>query len=302
MRYIFGPVKSRRFGVSVGIDLSPKIKSCNFDCLYCELEKGKKTDYIQNEPSPKEIIQELKEFFSKNPYPDVITITANGEPTLYTKLDTLIDLLNSIKKSSKTLILSNASTIPNPKIRKTLSKLDMVKLSVDAVSDTIFKKVDRPLKNISITQIISGIKSFRKIFNGELIIEVLIVKNINDDIEEIKNIAQILREIKPDRVDIGTIDRPPAYNVDAVSSQKLEELAEYFYGLNVFVIKRKQSNLKKFSLDEKDLLKTLKLRPLPKEDILELFDIGTINKLKDLKKRGLLKEKKIGNIVFMCVN
>ena len=302
MKYIFGPVKSRRFGVSLGIDLSPKIKSCNFDCLYCELNKAKKTDFIKNEADPEDILLELKDFLSKNPYPDVITITANGEPTLYTKLDTLIKQLNKIKGKSKTLILSNGSTIYREDIKEALKKLDMVKISLDAVSESIFRKIDRPLKSISIKKIIDGIKNFRKIYNGELIIEILVVKDINDTDTEMKKIASVLKKIKPDRVDIGTVDRPPAYNVKPVDDRKLEELSKYFEGLNVLIARRNIDTQKKFSLIEDEIIRTLQIRPMPEEDMINIFDNNTLNLIKVLKSKGILKEKKVGNIKFIYAN
>ena len=111
MKYIFGPISSRRFGMSLGIDLSPDEKSCNFDCIYCELEKGEKTDTIKNPPQVEDIINDVKKGFEKFQF-DVLTITANGEPTLYPYLDELVDKLKIFDK--KLLILSNSSTIKFP--------------------------------------------------------------------------------------------------------------------------------------------------------------------------------------------
>ena len=100
---IFGPIPSRRFGISLGIDLSPSKKQCNFDCLYCELEGAKTVDKMDTYPSVKDIINAVKESFLNHPKIDVITITCNGEPTLYPKLNELVDELNKIKKETKIL-------------------------------------------------------------------------------------------------------------------------------------------------------------------------------------------------------
>jgi wyosine [tRNA(Phe)-imidazoG37] synthetase (radical SAM superfamily) len=140
---IFGPIPSRRFGMSLGIDLSPSIKQCNFDCLYCELEKAK-TVSKQTEVVPvKDIVEALKTALLNHKDLDVITFTANGEPTLYPYLEELIDEIEKIKGDIKTLILSNGANIYEKKIQKLLTKIDIVKLSLDCVSDKCFKKLDR---------------------------------------------------------------------------------------------------------------------------------------------------------------
>ena len=291
MKYIFGPIYSRRFGVSLGIDLSPDKKRCNFDCLYCELNKAKPVSFYDNPPKPDEIIKEVKDFLNKNPEPDVITITANGEPTLYPYLDEIIDNINKIKKEAKTLILSNASTISRANIRKTLKKFDIVKLSLDAASEKFFKKIDRPLKNISIKEIVEGIKIFRKEFSGFLVIEILIVKYINDSEENIKQIAEVLKDIKPDRVDIGTVDRPPAYRVFPVSNEKLHYLASFLKDFNVNVVERKYEKSFEFDLTEEEILKTLIKRPLTKEDIENTFSLETLKRFENLVSEGKILQK-----------
>ncbi len=302
MKYIFGPVHSRRFGISLGIDLSPEIKSCNFDCLYCELEKAKPIDKIEKEGNVNEIINEVKEFLSTNPEPDVITVTSNGEPTLYSQLDKLIEKLNEIKGNSKTLILSNASTISDEKIRKALKKFDMVKLSLDAADQKTFKKVDRPLEGINVEHIIEGIKKFREEYTGTLIIEILVVKNVNDTEENIKNLSKVLKDIKPDRVDLGTIDRPPAYRVEPVSNEELYHLASFLNGLNVVVVKRKDSKTPKYSLSKEEIIKTLSTRPFSEDDIKSIFDKDTQKIFETLLKTKKVKEKKVGNLKFYSTN
>lgn len=299
-KYLFGPVLSRRFGLSLGIDLSPDKKSCNFDCLYCELEKAKPVNRIEKEPDPKDIISELSDWLSKNKYPDVITVTANGEPTLYSHLQELIESINQIKGPSKSLILSNGSTINDTNIRNALKKFDIVKLSLDAADQKTFEKIDRPLKGIEIDKIIEGLVSFRKEYYGTLVIEVLIVKNINDKDEIIQKIAEACRRIKPDRVDISTIDRPPAYRVEPVSNQRLYEIATFFKDININIATRKDGgNVEKVHLSEDEIIHTFKNRAYTENDINSLFDDDTKKEIYRLVKEGVLKERNIGNIKFL---
>ncbi|MDM7273162.1 radical SAM protein [Sulfurihydrogenibium azorense] len=299
-KYIFGPVLSRRFGLSLGIDLSPEKKSCNFDCLYCELEKARPIDKIENQPDPDDIVKEVHDYLSKNHYPDVITTTANGEPTLYTRLNELIDKLNKIKGSSKTLILSNGSTINNPTVREALKKFDIVKLSLDAADQKTFEKIDRPLKGIKIDDIIKGMISFRKEYKGSLVLEVLVVKHINDKKEVIEKIVEAAKKINPDRIDISTIDRPPAYRVFPVDNQTLYEIAKMFEGLNVNVATRKSGgSVQKVHLDKEDIIKTFKNRAYTESDIETLFDDETKKNILDLLSQNQLKFYTVANLKFI---
>ncbi len=270
MRYTFGPVNSRRFGLSLGIDLSPDQKSCNFDCVYCELSGAKPTDKISNPPKVKEVIKEVKESLCKFPDIKVITITSNGEPTLYEHLDELVNGLNKIKEDKKLLILTNSSTICDEKVQKALLKIDIVKFSLDCASTKCFKKIDRPLKGIDITDITKCMVEFSNIFTNTLIVEILVVKGINDNKKEMREIYQVLKDIKPHRVDIGTIDRPPAYKVEAVDEKKLEELSHCFDNIAISLI-RKNIPDKKENFSKEEILNLLSHRPQSEWDIEYFF-------------------------------
>lgn len=286
-RYIFGPVNSRRFGLSLGIDLSPDQKSCNFDCLYCELSVAKRVDHIINPPKVDEIIKELQKELTKNSKIDVITITANGEPTLYSELDDLVRKINEIKNGKKLLILSNASTIMDREVQNSLMDIDIVKLSLDCASKECFKRVDRAVGDLEIDSIIEGMKEFRKHYKGEMVVEVLIVKGVNDNEDEMKRLNSVLQEIRPDRVDIGTVDRPPSYQVEAVSQKRLEELSRVFEQLPVHIV-RKSVPKSKVDFTKENLLETLRLRPQSEDDVNQLFSERSKMILKEL-----LDEKKV---------
>ena len=297
MKYIFGPLASRRFGMSLGIDLSPDEKSCNFDCIYCELAKAIKTDKITNPPKVDEVIAELKEAMCKFDF-DVITITANGEPTLYPYLDELIDAINEIKGEKKLLILSNASTIERQDVRDSLSKLDIVKLSLDSVNEQTFKKIDRPMKSIELKNIIDGLIKYSQNCSNELVLEVLVVKGINDKVEEFTLLNRVINQINPARVDISTIDRPPAYDVEALTYEELHELASEIKNQTVFIASRKNIDAKKESFNEDDILKTLSKRPFTKADIEDVFDAKTKERFDALLVSGMIETVKVGNINF----
>jgi wyosine [tRNA(Phe)-imidazoG37] synthetase (radical SAM superfamily) len=284
---IFGPIPSRRFGISLGIDLSPSSKQCNFDCLYCELEPARTMPTMKEYPSVQEVVDAVKESFEKHPKIDVITVTANGEPTLYPKLDELIDALDEIKGQAKTLILSNGSTIYHDSTFQTLLKFDTVKLSLDCVSQKCFKKLDRIHDDIDVEKIVQGMIAFSKQTCQEFVLEVLFVKDLNDKEEEVMALYEAIKKIHPHRIDIGTIDRPPAYKVQPVSFEFLEHVADTFEGLNVNIAyKKRPKQLNDYS--EAEILSMLKRRPLTQEDIDNMFTVSSQEIL-----HRLVKESKI---------
>ncbi len=298
MQIVFGPVYSRRFGLSLGVDLSPQLKQCNFDCLYCELAPAATVaEQIKVIPL-KEIIDEIEKHL--NDTIDVITLTANGEPTLYPYFDALVAQLAKMKGKTKTLVLSNSSHLDDRAVFHSLLQLDKVKLSLDAVSQKVFKKLDRPHSGIKIETILQKLQEFSEIYTGELYIEILFVKGLNDTQEEITLLNEVLKNLKKvTRIDIGTIDRPPAYPVEGVRYEKLYAIASLFdRKLPIHIVTRKKHTAKKLSLNEETLLNTLDKRPLTLEDIEELYDEKSIKTFKKLLKEGKISKKKNGLLTF----
>ncbi len=290
---IFGPINSRRFGISLGIDLSPNKKQCNFDCLYCELDANRVVKSFDEVLEVGEIIEALQARLSDNI--DFITITANGEPTLYPYLDTLIDEIDKIKGDTKTLILSNASKISDINVAKALSKIDVVKLSLDCIDSRCLKKLDRAENSIDVEDIKQGMLNFAQIYKKDLIIEILFVKTIND--KDIDKYSEFLLELNPKRVDIGTIDRPPAYDVKPLSYEELLELSHKFdVNLPIYISSRKNISSKPTNYTIDEILATLAKRPLSDDDIDILFDNNSQKRLKKL-----LKEQKIEKIKLNCI-
>ncbi|MEA8999468.1 radical SAM protein [Campylobacter jejuni] len=287
MKILFGPVSSRRFGRSLGIDLSPNKKQCNFDCVYCELDPKKAQEKQDEIISIDKIISEVKVMLEKNVEFDFLTLTANGEPSLYPYLNELILSLRSIAKDKKLLILSNGTAVLDEDKFNALLKLDVVKFSLDSAVAKTFYRIDRALKNIDLEKMIEKMADFRARFNGDLIIEILVVKDLNDNEEEFKALNQALKKIMPLRVDLSTIDRPPAYAVKKVSEEKLLELSKLIDSTPVLLAKRHYEG-EKLSFNEEELLKMLHLRSQSEIDIEVKFDKQSKTLLNQL-----IKEKKV---------
>ena len=284
--------------MSLGVDLSPSAKQCNFDCLYCELAPMLSVDSQSIVVEPQTIITELQKHL--NDKVDVITLTANGEPTLYPYLGELIDEIDKIKEQTETLILTNSATLVNKSVFDALLKLDQVKLSLDAVSTDIFKKIDRPHESIEIGEVVSKVKEFSKVYKGKLFIEILFVYGINDTKEEIAKLNEVLLDIDAQRIDIGTIDRPPAYPVAGISYKELFEASQMFdSSLPIHIASRVHAEPNNAYYSDEDIINTLDKRPLTQDDINLLFDNDSADRLNILIEKQQIVKKKVGNLEFL---
>lgn len=299
MSTIFGPIHSRRFGVSLGIDLSSSGKQCNFDCLYCELSPMKAIQHQQSITPIETILSDLATALVDHPFIDVITLTANGEPTMYPHLKELIDRIDTLKGGKQTLILSNSACLGDPEIFNALLKLDQVKLSLDAATPETFKKIDRPAAGITIETIIESITRFSQIFQGKLFIEILFVKGVNDGLEEVKALNGALLDISCTRIDIGTIDRPPAYNVQGLRFDELYPLSCHFDPiLPIHIVSRTHATATASSYSEEEILTTLDKRPLTMDDIHALMDDDSRQRFELLLKQGKITTIERSNVLF----
>jgi len=299
MNIIFGPIHSRRFGKSLGVDLSPGKKQCNFDCLYCELDPAKTMDSYDDVVSVEQVTTALKTALKEHDDVDFITLTANGEPTLYPYLSELIDEINTFKGKTKTLILTNAATIDDVKVQDALLKLDEVKLSLDCATQKCLKKLDRSHSGIDVENIKAGMLEFKSKYNGPLVIEILIVKTLNDSKEEIAKLNEYLLKLQPTRIDIGTIDRPPAFDVKPVSYEELLDISHLFDStLPVYIASRKKADISASSYTDEEILETLSKRPLTQEDIEALFDEESQKRVQNLLHKQKIKRVSTNGVEF----
>lgn len=228
MKYIFGPVVSRRLGVSLGLDLVP-FKTCTLDCVYCEC--GRTTHKtIERKPyvSAEEILKELHEFLKTDHKLNYITLGGSGEPTLNSDIGLLID---GIKEMTETpvAVLTNGTLLYLQEVRHSLLHADLVIPSLDAVEKDVFINIDRPFDALQIDKIINGLIQFRKEFSNQIWLEIFFVKGINDHTDNLNNIVNVVREINPNKVQLNTVDRPPAESdAEAVDTDRLYSIYEIF--------------------------------------------------------------------------
>jgi len=238
----------------------------------------------------KEVIEAIKKGLQEHKNIDFLTITANGEPTLYPFLNELIEAINSFKGSIKTLILSNGSRVHKKEVQEALKKFDVVKLSLDCATSKCFKKLDRNDKSVSLEDIKKGMLEFRELYKGNLQIEILFVEGLNDKKEEIQKLNEFLLELKPDSIDLSTIDRPPAFDVRSLSFDKMHKILEQFDStLPVHIVSKNKEVKEKFDYSKDEIINTLQRRPLSKDDIELLFTPRAKNNLEELIKEGIIE-------------
>jgi len=230
MRYIYGPINSRRLGLSLGITLTPS-KVCSFDCIYCQLGKTTiKTTDIKDYIPFNDILAELKSWIQNNSQQvdkiNYITFSGSGEPTLNSEISQVIAEIKKIV-SIPVCVITNASLLILPAVRKAISLADLLIPSLDAVYPRIFQKINRPLETIKIEDIIEGLISLRKEFRGRIWLEVMLVKGVNDDIRHIKKLKEVIDKINPDKIQLNSPVRATCEpGVLAVEKNKLEKIKE----------------------------------------------------------------------------
>jgi wyosine [tRNA(Phe)-imidazoG37] synthetase (radical SAM superfamily) len=276
LKYLFGPVPSRRLGTSLGIDLTPD-KSCTLNCIYCECGKTDRLTLERAEYAPTEdVLAELREFLSTHPKLDSITFSGSGEPTLHTGIGAIIAALKREFPEYAVTVLTNSTLLSLPEVRAALMPADRVVPSLDAVSELAFRKINRPFRTLTSRRLIDGLRMFCHEFQHEIWLELFIVTGVNDTPEELALFKRELSTIRADKVQLNTLDRPGAVDwIEPVPYQRLEEIA-HFLGGNVEVVasRRYQTSFPSFNADVRErILATLRVRPCTSEDLAQMLNI-----------------------------
>ena len=283
MSYIFGPVPSRRLGRSLGIDLVP-FKTCSYDCIYCQLGRTTCKTMERREWVPLEaILAELKEKLDTKP--DYITLGGSGEPTLYSRLDELIAGIHSMS-DIPVAVLTNGSLLWQEELRAQLLDAQLIIPSLDAGDATMFEAINRPHPDISFERMVEGLKLLKTEFKGEYWLEVFIAGGYTGVIQEVKKIANHVAEIKPDRVQLNTVTRPPAEEyAHEVSFDKLMEFAKLFNPVaEVIADFRGVHAAPEFGAARENVLQMLQRRPCTIDDIADGLGIHRNEAIKHVEK------------------
>jgi len=305
-KYFYGPVPSRRLGRSYGVDIVP-FKVCTLDCVYCQLGKTtektiKRRDYGPIEP----ILAELRETLAEGLEADFITIAGSGEPTLNSRLGELIDGIKKIT-DIPVAVLTNGTLLYKEDVRADCAKADVVIPSLDAGDEQTFQKVNRPHKDISIENLISGLCTFRDEFAGQIWLEVFFAEGLNTGTEQIAKIKNAIELIRPDKVQLNTAVRPTAEaDIKRLDAEKLQAIAARI-GPKCEVVADFSLSHHGRGLENKaeDVLSILKRRPCSLNDICSGLGIGRNEALKyvtGLQHKGIIHSEKKDGRIFYKVN
>ncbi len=287
-KYLFGPVPSRRLGMSLGVDLVPR-KVCSLDCVYCEAGKTTKLtterkEYVKTE----KIIGELTDYFRNNPDPDYITFSGYGEPTLNIAIGKVLEFIKENKPDIPVAVLTNGTLFGDAKVRQSILKADLVLPSLDAATEAVFLKINRPPDSLIFEDYINGLIDFSREFGGKIWLEIFILPGYNDSEEELAALKKIILQIKPDSIQLNTLDRPGSVtDLRGATRAELQRVAGFWQMDNVVIIAAspERKKIRSYRTDtESAILETIARRPCTVDDLSKIlgFHINEVNKYLDV--------------------
>ncbi len=298
-QYLFGPVPSRRLGMSLGVDVVPK-KICSLDCVYCEVGKTTHLTVKRKDYQPfARIIDELKHYFaSGNADPDFITFSGSGEPTLNLHIGEIIRFIKTIKPQLPVAVLTNGTLLHDREVRRSLLAADLVLPSLDAATEDVFRAINRPEPSLTAQRCIDGLIAFRQEFTGKLWLEVFILPGYNDHPAELAALKKAIIAINPDSVQLNTLDRPGTEpGLRPLSADEMARIVEFFDLPHTEVIaasSQRKATASYRSDTERAILETISRRPCTAADLAAMLGlhINELNKYLDV----LAAENKIESV------
>ena len=274
---LFGPVPSRRLGISLGIDLVP-MKTCTLNCIYCECGKTshltlERKEYVSFEAVKKE----LTHYLAHHARPDYITFSGSGEPTLNSKIGDVIRFLKDRVPDVPVAVLTNSTLFSRKQVRSDIKHAVVVIPSLDAVTEKIFNKINRPSPHLHVDTIIDGLIRFRKEYRGKIWLEVFIIPGMNDTTAELNALKLVIGKIKPDQVHLNTLDRPGSVStLRTATREELERVLNVFQMENAAIVADPPEQKELFAY-RKDtaaaILGTIARRPCTSKDLSEILGL-----------------------------
>ncbi len=290
---IFGPVPSRRLGLSLGIDLVP-FKTCTYDCIYCQVGRTTNKTVECKEFFPVEdILSQLRKRVLSDSF-DVITFSGSGEPTLYNKLDELVYEIKKIT-DTKIALLTNGSLLWRDEVRRKVLGVDIILPTITSIFEKTYKLIHRPHPVLSIEKVIDGLIRLRSEYKGKIFLELFVLKGINDNEDELNPLKEVIDKINPEKIQINTPVRPPSERVvTAVDREGLEKIRKFLGSKAEIIAHTYRSAFKEVKGDiTQAILEMIKRRPVRDKDISDALGVDTSvvrSIIKGLLIKGMISE------------
>jgi wyosine [tRNA(Phe)-imidazoG37] synthetase (radical SAM superfamily) len=211
MKYVYGPIPSRRLGQSLGVDPIP-LKTCNWNCVYCQLGRSVPLTNTRDEYVPREeVIEQIRQTLESHEPGEIdyISFVGSGEPTLHSSLGWMIRQVKAMT-DIPVAVITNGSLLYRPEVRNELAAADVVMPTIVAGNEELYRRINRPHPEITFGRIVEGLMTFRQEYIGRLWVEIMLIKGLNDTVEALRELATALRSVQPDEVHITLPTRPPS--------------------------------------------------------------------------------------------
>lgn len=303
MKHTYGPVLSRRLGISLGVSLVPR-KFCSFNCIYCQLGRTTYLTVERNEYVPiDEVLKEIEGILKELNGPlDYVSLSGSGEPTLNARIGELIKELKRLSPYP-IAVITNGSLFSSDQVKEDLLLADAVLPSLDSATEPAFETINRPHPSLKLSDILKGLTEFRRFYKGKLWLEVLFCRGINDNPYDVDALKEAIETIDPDLIHLNTVSRPGAEEyAHPVSYEKLLEIANRLGPKAVPISSPTSKRSTSLGLSFKErILQTLRIRPLTLEEMCEGLGIGekeALAFLKDLITEGKVVSRIFGQRIF----
>ncbi|MGA9755945.1 MAG: radical SAM protein [Desulfobaccales bacterium] len=284
MTHLFGPVPSRRLGRSLGVDLIPP-KTCPYNCIYCEVgptthQTGQRFPY-QTDAIVAELADYLQDPASA---PDVITLAGSGEPTLNLGLGHIIQKIKAMTRIP-VAVLTNGALLYLPEVRRELAAADLVLPSLDAAREETYRAINRPLPGLSLESLLEGLTSFRREYRGQIWLEVMLIKGLNDTEEELSLLRRALTIIAPEKIQLNTAVRPVVEGFARPLDRTAMKAAAAFLGGPVEVIAAfDREDITGGQYQDDDFVEMLSRRPMTAPDLSKALGLPLVQVVASLKR------------------
>ncbi|OPZ31440.1 MAG: molybdenum cofactor biosynthesis protein A [Lentisphaerae bacterium ADurb.BinA184] len=290
-QYLFGPVPSRRLGRSLGVDLTPR-KTCTLDCIYCQLGRTTALTTERREYVPvADVVAEFADWLQSGGTADYITLAGSGEPTLHSRFGEVIERIRE-RTRIPVALLTNGTLLNRPDVLEAAAKADVVKVTLSAADETLFSRIHRPCRGVTLAQTVRGQVRLRDGFDGQIWLEVFLVWGVNSTPADVRRIAALARQVRPDRVQFNTSVRPPAEAfAEPVPGGVLAELAALFDPPAEVLAEFSAERSEQVGVTEETILAMLRRRPCTAGQVARVFGLHANEASKYLGK--LLRTRRI---------